>query len=164
MPLVYLGLGSNLDDRAGNLHEALRRIPEDDSVHVLRVSAFRETPPFGVTDQPPFVNAVAEVETRLPPRELLARLKRIEAEMGRVPSYRWGPRLIDIDLLIYEGVVLADTELTLPHPGILEREFVWGPLAELAPGLVEALRRDASLSLRSHGSDRESGGGQHAGG
>jgi 7,8-dihydro-6-hydroxymethylpterin-pyrophosphokinase len=91
-------------------------------------------------------------------------VKGLEVEMGRVPSFRWGPRLIDIDLLYYEGVAMADADLTLPHPGILGREFVWGPLAELAPGLVEALRRDASLSLRSDGPDGEGGGGQHAGG
>jgi 2-amino-4-hydroxy-6-hydroxymethyldihydropteridine diphosphokinase len=82
------------------------------------------------------------------------RVKGIEREMGRVPTYRWGPRLIDIDLLLYDDVRTASPELMLPHPGILEREFVWRPLAELAPERVEELRRDASVPLRSQGPDR----------
>src|SRR5262245_4141048 len=136
MPLVYLGLGSNLGEREANLHEALRRLGETACVRLLRVSELREPGPFGVTAQPPFINAVAEVETTLPPHELLALVKRIETEMGRVPSYRWGPRLIDLDVLHYEGFRMAGADLTLPHPGICEREFVWRPLAELAPELV----------------------------
>jgi 2-amino-4-hydroxy-6-hydroxymethyldihydropteridine diphosphokinase len=151
MAIVYLGLGSNLGDRAANVQGAIRRLGEGGEVHVRRVSALTETAPFGVTQQPPFINAVVEVETALTPRDLLARVKQLEQEMGRVPSFRWGPRLIDIDLLHYEGVCMSDADLTLPHPGILERDFVWRPLAELAPQLVDVLRRDATLSLRSEG-------------
>jgi 2-amino-4-hydroxy-6-hydroxymethyldihydropteridine diphosphokinase len=147
MATAYLGLGSNLGEREANLMEAVRRLAETPSVTVRRVSRFILSAPWGVTDQPEFLNGVAEVETSLGPEELLRALKEIERVMGRQPGPRWGPRLIDLDLLLFDRVRLRTPTLTLPHPEILRREFVWGPLAEIAPEALEELRRDASLPL-----------------
>jgi 2-amino-4-hydroxy-6-hydroxymethyldihydropteridine diphosphokinase len=147
MASVYLGLGSNLGDREANLNEALRRLAETPGVTVRRVSRFIVSAPWGVTDQPEFLNGVAEVETSMGPEALLAALKEIEGAMGRQPAPRWGPRLIDLDLLLYDRVRRRTPALTLPHPEILRREFVWGPLSEIAPEALEELRRDAALPL-----------------
>jgi 2-amino-4-hydroxy-6-hydroxymethyldihydropteridine diphosphokinase len=147
MATAYLGLGSNLGDREANLNEAVRLLAETPGVQVRRVSRYLHSAPWGVTDQPEFLNAVAEVQTLLGPEKLLAALKAIERVMGRQPGRRWGPRLIDLDLLLFDRVRLQTPSLTLPHPEILRREFVWGPLAEIAPEALEELRRDASLSL-----------------
>jgi 2-amino-4-hydroxy-6-hydroxymethyldihydropteridine diphosphokinase len=147
MATAYLGLGTNLGEREANLREAVRRLAETPGVTVRRVSRFILSAPWGVTDQPEFLNGVAEVETSLGPEELLRALKEIERVMGRQPGPRWGPRLIDLDLLLFDRVRLRTPTLTLPHPEILRREFVWGPLAEIAPEALEELRRDASLPL-----------------
>lgn len=146
---VFLGLGSNLGDREENLRAALNGISALPGTRVVRVSTFRETPPWGVTDQPAFLNAVAEVRTALEPLPLLDAVKRIEVQLGRTPTFRWGPRLIDIDLLLYGEREANEERLVLPHPQILERAFVWEPLAEIAPEAVEKLR--AAVSLRSPG-------------
>ena len=147
MPLAYLGLGSNLGDRSRNLERALECLDQMPGLRVMRVSRFLETAPYGVQDQPEFLNAVAEITTDLDPPALLATVKQIEAEMGRTPIYRWGPRLIDIDILLYDRLRWDSPELTIPHPGLLERSFVTKPLGELAPERLEELRRDASLSV-----------------
>jgi 2-amino-4-hydroxy-6-hydroxymethyldihydropteridine diphosphokinase len=145
--LCYLGLGSNLGDREANLRAALAALGREEGIRLLRASDFRASAPWGDTDQPDFLNAVAEVETALGPVELLRRVKAIERELGRQPARRWGPRLIDIDLLTWDRLRLETPELTLPHPRILARPFVWEPLAELAPALVQELRADAALPL-----------------
>lgn len=147
MPVVYLGLGSNLGDRQRNLEWAVELLEETPRVRVTRVSSFRVTTPFGVEEQPEFFNAVAEIDTDLDPPALLAAVKAIEARMGRAPTYRWGPRLIDIDILLYDDLRWQSPELTIPHPGLLERPFVREPLAELAPERLEELRRDASVQV-----------------
>jgi len=138
---VFLGLGSNLGDREENLRAALNRISALEGTRVVAVSAFLETPPWGVETQPAFLNAVAEIRTGLEPILLLRAVKGIEVDLGRVPSFRWGPRLIDIDLLVFGDRSLATAELTLPHPNILSRPFVWEPFEEIAPEVVEKLRR-----------------------
>lgn len=130
----YIGLGSNLGDRAANIMAALERIGSLAGTSVTRVSKFIETGPVGVIEQPKFINAVAEVETALRPRDLLRALLEIEDALGRVRPERWGPRTIDLDLLLYEDEVILDEELTLPHPLMSEREFVLVPFAEIAPG------------------------------
>jgi 2-amino-4-hydroxy-6-hydroxymethyldihydropteridine diphosphokinase len=147
VPVVYLGLGTNLGDRQQNLERALVLLDATPGIQVTRVSAFHATAPFGVEDQPEFLNAVAEATTELDPSSLLAAVKAIERAMGRVPTYRWGPRVIDIDILLYDRLRWESPELTIPHPGILERPFVTKPLAELAPERLEELRRDAVVPV-----------------
>jgi 2-amino-4-hydroxy-6-hydroxymethyldihydropteridine diphosphokinase len=128
---VYLGLGSNLGSREVNLREAVHRLQSQ--VRVDALSALYETPPMGPPDQPRYLNAACGGVTGLEPGELLAFIKAIEQEMGRVPTVRWGPRLIDIDILFYGDLVLSVPGLTIPHPGIPQRPFVLLPLADIAP-------------------------------
>ncbi len=134
MTPAYVGLGSNLGDREGTLRRALALLAE--RVDVEAVSSFRETDPVGVLDQPRFVNAAARVETELTPRELLEALLAVERTLGRERRERWGPRTVDLDLLLYGGESLDEPGLTVPHPRLHERRFVLEPLAELNPGLV----------------------------
>jgi 2-amino-4-hydroxy-6-hydroxymethyldihydropteridine diphosphokinase len=126
--LAYVGLGSNLGDR-----EALiRRAAE--AVGAVRLSTIRETEPWGVAEQPPYLNAAAELETTLAPRELLDRMLDVERQLGRERGGpRWGPRTIDLDLLLYGEQVIDEPGLRVPHPYLLERRFVLEPLAELIP-------------------------------
>jgi 2-amino-4-hydroxy-6-hydroxymethyldihydropteridine diphosphokinase len=130
MTLVYVGLGANLGDREQTIHLAA------DAIGGRRLSTIRETEPWGLVDQPPFLNAVAELETDLPPRALLDRLLAVEQKLGRVrEGPRWGPRSIDLDLLVHGDRVIDEPGLTVPHPRLAERRFVLEPLAELAPEL-----------------------------
>jgi 2-amino-4-hydroxy-6-hydroxymethyldihydropteridine diphosphokinase len=137
MPIVYLALGTNLGDRRANLQAALEALPP--SVVVRRASPVYETPPWGMTDQPAFLNMVVEAETEQSPEELLAHLKHLETILGRTPSVRYGPRLIDMDILFYEDRVIDSPGLTIPHPSLHERAFVLVPLADLAPDLIHPL-------------------------
>ncbi len=132
--IVYLSLGSNLGDREGNLRRALELLTEP-RLRVVRVSSFYETEPQEVRDQPWFLNAVAEVETDLFPRQLLGRVQKIEQQLGRKRIREKGPRTIDIDILLFGGAVIETGELQVPHPRMMERRFVLEPLAELAPEL-----------------------------
>jgi 2-amino-4-hydroxy-6-hydroxymethyldihydropteridine diphosphokinase len=129
--LVYLGLGSNVGDRQANLATALAALPPD--VRVLRTSPIYETEPWGYADQSRFLNLVVEAETELDPLNLLRCLKAIEMRVGRRPSFRNGPREIDIDILLYGDAVIAQGDLRIPHPRLAERAFVLVPLADLAP-------------------------------
>jgi 2-amino-4-hydroxy-6-hydroxymethyldihydropteridine diphosphokinase len=133
--IAYIGLGANLGDREANLRAAVGRL---DDLGPLRVSSFRETDPVGVTEQPRFVNAVAELETDLGASALLEQLLEIERELGRDRSRgeRWGPRTIDLDLLLYGNEVIDEPGLTVPHPRLAGRRFVLEPLHELAPDLA----------------------------
>lgn len=140
MKLVYLSLGSNLGDRENQLREAIRRL-EAAEVHILRESSIRETEPQDVRDQPWFLNMVVEAETELFPKQLLARIHRIESDMGRRRVVPKGPRTIDIDILFYGNALVKSAELDLPHPRIAQRRFVLEPLAELAPDLRHPLNR-----------------------
>jgi 2-amino-4-hydroxy-6-hydroxymethyldihydropteridine diphosphokinase len=130
---AYVALGANLGDRDASLREALRRMAETPGVAVLRISRVYETDPVGYVDQPVFLNMAAALATRLSPVELLGRLLSIEREMGRVRDIRWGPRTIDLDLLVYQDVVMDTPELTLPHPRMGERAFVLAPLRDVWP-------------------------------
>ena len=132
---IYLGLGANLGDRAANIAAAIQRLHQPPQLQVLRRTGLYETAPVGVTDQPPFLNAVLEAETTLPPAELLALLKRLEAHLGRQPGPRWGPRPIDLDVLLYGSQQIATPDLTVPHPEMWRRPFVLVPLADLRPDL-----------------------------
>lgn len=130
---MYLSMGSNEGDRAGNLRAAWNALDRLDGVHVVRVSRVYETEPVGVVEQPLFLNVAAEIETDLGPLELLKAVKGIERRLGRVPSERWGPRLIDIDIILCGECQMDSQELTLPHKEFRRRAFVLAPLAEIAP-------------------------------
>jgi len=128
--LVFVGLGSNLGDREAAIRRASALIG------ARRLSAIVETEPWGLEEQPPFLNAVAELDTELPPRALLDVLLEVERQLGRERvGPRWGPRTIDLDLLVYGDLTIDEPGLVVPHPYLKERRFVLEPLAELAPGL-----------------------------
>jgi len=134
MAIAYIALGSNLGDKEKNLRRALLLLTQQ-GVEIVRVSSFLSTEPYGVTDQPQFLNAVACVRTSLAPLALLDVLLATELAMGRVRLRHWGERNIDLDLLLYEDVVLDMPRLRLPHPDMQNRDFVLLPLAEIAPEL-----------------------------
>ena len=124
---AYIGLGSNVGDRKATIEAALRQLAP------RRVSEILETEPWGLAAQPRFLNAVAELETTLAPSELLDRLLGLERDLGRVRGERWGPRTLDLDLLLYDGRVILTETLAVPHPRLAERRFVLEGLAELCP-------------------------------
>lgn len=137
MTRAYVGLGSNLGDREEHLKRSLALLGSEPGIEVVAVSRMRETDPVGVLDQPRFVNAAAALETELGPLPLLERLLAIERALGRMrEGPRFGPRTIDLDLLLYGGETVDAPGLTVPHPRLGERRFVLEPLAELDPGLV----------------------------
>jgi 2-amino-4-hydroxy-6-hydroxymethyldihydropteridine diphosphokinase len=131
---VYLALGSNLGDRRGHLAAAIRNLPPH--VVVEQVSSLYETEPAYVTDQPRFLNMALRGRTALDPLALLAWLKEIERTVGRAGTVRFGPRVIDLDILLYADLAIDTPELIIPHPRMAERPFVLAPLAEIAPDLV----------------------------
>ncbi|QYK49922.1 MAG: 2-amino-4-hydroxy-6-hydroxymethyldihydropteridine diphosphokinase [Anaerolineales bacterium] len=135
--LIYLGLGSNRGDRLANLQAAIAALAP--TVRVLRQSAVYETEPWGYAEQARFLNMALEAETELAPAELLQHIKQVEQQVGRVASFRYGPREIDIDILLYGNFQIdlseAEADLKIPHPRLAERAFVLVPLAELAPEL-----------------------------
>ncbi len=128
---VYLGLGSNLGDREANLRQALDLLGENISIRA--VSSIYETDPWGYEDQPAFLNCACAGVTGLDPQSLLAAVKEVETAVGRRPTFRYGPRVLDIDLLFYGQRVIGGPGLEIPHPGLPERAFVLVPLAEIAP-------------------------------
>ena len=132
---AYVALGSNLGDKEANLRRALELLIER-GVEIVKTSTFISTEPYGVTDQPTFLNGVCEVRTSLEPLALLHILLAIEQEMGRVRLRHWGERNIDLDLLLYEDVVMDTPELKLPHPDMQNRDFVLLPLDEIAPEII----------------------------
>jgi len=134
---AFVGLGSNLGEREATLWKALEGLGATEGIEVVAVSSFRETDPVGVVDQPRFVNAAAALETSLPPRELLERLLDVERSLGRdrAVEERWGPRTVDLDLLLYGGESIDEPGLEVPHPRLAERAFVLEPLLELDPDL-----------------------------
>lgn len=134
---VYLALGSNLGDRLHNLQNALLGLPEQ--ITLLDTSPVFETPPWGYSEQPPFLNMVARVKTTFSPRKLLNELKAIERDLGRQPTIQYGPRLIDLDILFYDDNIIDLPGLIIPHPRITERAFVLVPLASLAPDLIHPI-------------------------
>jgi len=134
---AFVGLGSNLGDRESVVREALRRLDALEGVTVVGVSTLRETDPVGYVDQPRFLNGAAEVETTLRPRALLEALLEVERSLGRTRTGpRYGPRVIDLDLLLYEDEALEERGLTVPHPRLHERAFALEPLLELDPALA----------------------------
>jgi 2-amino-4-hydroxy-6-hydroxymethyldihydropteridine diphosphokinase len=131
--LIYLSLGSNLGDRLANLRNAIANLSPKVQLGVQ--SSVYETEPWGYSDQPSFLNQIIKANTTLDPFDLLAFLKEIEITLGRQETFRFGPRLIDLDILFYDDLVMQTPKLTIPHPRIAERAFVLIPLAEIAPDL-----------------------------
>jgi len=136
---VYLALGSNMDDRLANLKQAIASLPPQ--MTVKKKSHVYETPPWGYEDQPKFLNQVLMAQTYLEPELLLRHLKRLEIALGRKATFRNGPRLIDIDILFYDDLVLETPDLIIPHPRLHERGFVLLPLMDIAPDLVHPLKK-----------------------
>ncbi|WP_066634349.1 2-amino-4-hydroxy-6-hydroxymethyldihydropteridine diphosphokinase [Desulfolucanica intricata] len=132
---VFLGVGSNLGDSYNNIQKAINLLNEINGVKIVAVAPFYKTAPVGYLDQDWFLNSVIECKTEIPPRELLYALLDIENKMGRVRTIRWGPRVVDLDLLIYENERINEPDLIVPHPRMTERAFVIVPLADLAPDL-----------------------------
>jgi 2-amino-4-hydroxy-6-hydroxymethyldihydropteridine diphosphokinase len=132
---AYVGLGANLGPREITLARAVDLLAETEGVDVRAVSQLRETEPVGVVEQPPFLNGAVGMDTSLSPRELLDRLLEIEQALGRVRDVRWGPRLVDLDLLVYGDLQVDEPGLRVPHPRLNERRFALEPLAELDPAL-----------------------------
>lgn len=133
--MVYIGLGSNLSGPAQQINSALETLASSPHVTLLQHSGLYLSPPMGPADQPDYVNAVAQLETELSPHHLLDLLQSIEQQQGRVRGERWGPRTLDLDLLLYDEQRIADERLSVPHPGMAQRAFVLYPLLEIAPGL-----------------------------
>jgi len=146
LPFAYIGIGSNLGNREENLRKALL-LMERKGIKIKDVSSFHETPPWGKTDQPPFLNAAIKVETDLSPEDLLTALLEVEKEMGRVREEKWGPRVIDLDILLFNGEVVERPGLKIPHPYMHEREFVLTPLAEIAPDVVHPVLKKTVKDL-----------------
>ncbi|MFA5182717.1 MAG: 2-amino-4-hydroxy-6-hydroxymethyldihydropteridine diphosphokinase [Syntrophales bacterium] len=130
--IAYIGIGSNLEEPIRQSRLALQKLAAVKDTCFLRASAFYRTEPVGVKDQDPFINGVAEIRTELSPRALLESLKSIEREMGRRASLRWGPRVIDLDILLYDQEVVQEDDLVIPHPELHKRRFVLAPLCEIA--------------------------------
>jgi dihydropteroate synthase len=145
---IVLALGGNVGDKVLSLRRAFRAIAAEPGIELTAVSRLYRTPPWGKTDQDWFVNACALGRTSLKPEALLERMKALEVELGRAPAERWGPRVIDIDLIAYDDIALKTGRLTLPHPELFNRAFVLVPLAEIAPDLVIASVRVADAAAR----------------
>lgn len=143
--VVYLALGSNLGQRLDNLNQALKNISPE--ISILKHSGVYETPPWGVAEQPRFYNQVIQGTTFLPPHALLDFLKKIERKMGRVETIRYGPRVIDLDILLYGERVVSTPRLQIPHPRMHERAFVLVPLTEIEPSLTIPGQRQTAAEL-----------------
>jgi 2-amino-4-hydroxy-6-hydroxymethyldihydropteridine diphosphokinase len=156
METAYLGLGSNMGDRQAHLEAGVAAIGQLEGNGVLQRSPLYESEPWGPVEQPNYLNMVIKISTALPPEELLRLCKEIEKQQGRVPGERWGPRPLDIDILLYEDWRIHTESLAVPHPRMWERAFVLRPLADIAPGLrgpdgrsiIELLEQE---SIRSQG-------------
>ncbi|MBI4686200.1 MAG: 2-amino-4-hydroxy-6-hydroxymethyldihydropteridine diphosphokinase [Nitrospirae bacterium] len=132
MPIAYIGIGSNLGSREENCEKAIDLLAKS-GIKVLKRSSMIETEPWGIKEQPKFINMALETETKISPQDLLRTLKDIEKAMGRTEAEHWGPRIIDLDILFYDDLILKTPELEIPHPFIQERDFVLKPLLEIAP-------------------------------
>lgn len=146
MAIVYLGIGSNLGKREDNCLKAIKAL-EEKGITIKKRSHLYETEPWGVREQPNFINMAIEVETDLPPDKLLQIVKGIEEEMGRTETFKWGPRIIDIDILLYNDIVYETPDLKIPHPLMHERDFVLKPLSEIAPDKVHPVLKKTISEL-----------------
>jgi 2-amino-4-hydroxy-6-hydroxymethyldihydropteridine diphosphokinase len=158
MTRAWLALGGNVGDSHALLDRAIEKLCERGDVRLVARSSDYRTPPWGVTEQAPFVNLCIAVETTLAPRDLLARAHEVERALGRDRAHeqRWGPRTVDIDLIAYDELAMQEPDLVLPHPRLFERAFVLVPLAEIAPDLRIGGRRigDAAAQIDAQGIER----------
>ena len=148
-PTVYLSLGANVGERLLTLQQAVNALNGVDKVRVVKTSGVYETEPWGLTNQPRFLNMAVEIETALAPLELLYAVKAIEKCLGRLTTVRWGPRVIDIDVILWGDLVMHTQELTVPHEHFRERRFVLAPLAEIAPDVVDPVTGNTVVLLLS---------------
>ncbi|HBY07784.1 MAG TPA: 2-amino-4-hydroxy-6-hydroxymethyldihydropteridine diphosphokinase [Chloroflexi bacterium] len=144
---IYIALGTNLGDRLANLQSAIRQMPPE--VTILAQSPIYQTPPWGYADQPDFLNQVVMAETNLPPQALLDYLKALEVRVGRTPTFRYGPRVVDLDILFYGDLIYAQAGLQIPHPKLHERAFVVIPLYDLNPDFRHPLTGQTIREMRS---------------
>ena len=148
MTRVFIGIGSNEGDRLAHISNAIKALGAVDSIHVVQMALIIETEAVGGPPQDSYLNTVVELDTVLVPRELLSALKAIEQQLGRAPaSQRWGPRPIDLDILLYDDAVLNEPTLTIPHPRMHQRRFVLEPLAQLAPDVVHPVLKQSISQL-----------------
>jgi len=145
MSLVYLSMGSNMGDRLDFLRKALKRLQETDDICVEAVSSVYETEPVGYREQPDFLNLAVRIDTLLSPEILLSELQRIEKDLGRKRTRRFGPRTIDIDILLFENQERSDDRLSIPHPRMKQRAFVLIPLRDVMPDMSEVVPDDAGV-------------------
>lgn len=155
---VYLSLGSNIGNKRKNLLEAIRKIGELENIEVVKSSTILETEPFGYLEQDNFLNTCLEVKTLMTAQEFLKEILQIELDMGRVREIKWGPRIIDIDILFYDKEIIEEDNLAVPHPWICEREFVLDPLSEIAPNYIHPLEKKTITMLARKLKEREANG------
>jgi 2-amino-4-hydroxy-6-hydroxymethyldihydropteridine diphosphokinase len=145
---AFIGIGSNLGMRKKNCEKAIQLV-SGENISVLNRSEMLETEPWGIIDQPTFINMIIEVATDLAPEDLLGLLKKIETDLGRTSTVRWGPRVIDLDILFYDDLVMKTAGLEIPHPGIAKRYFVLKPLSAIAPEMVHPVLKKSIKDLLS---------------
>jgi 2-amino-4-hydroxy-6-hydroxymethyldihydropteridine pyrophosphokinase len=146
MAVVFIGLGSNIGQSTLEIKKALSLLNEN-HVKICKVASFIKTVPYGDVEQPDFVNTVCQAETDYFPTELLMVLKKIEKDMGRTEGIRWGPRIIDLDILLYDDLIFKSSSLRIPHSDMLNRSFVLAPLAEIAPEVIHPI---SGLTIEKH--------------
>ena len=156
MSTVYIGIGSNLGNREENCRNAIKLLIES-GIKVTKLSSKLETEPWGVVDQPKFINMAIKAEVDQEPSDLLRVLKNIETELGRRTEIRWGPRVIDLDILLYDDQIISTADLEIPHPEMRDRDFVLKPLAEIAPDIRHPVLRKSIKELLHEFMSRESG-------
>jgi 2-amino-4-hydroxy-6-hydroxymethyldihydropteridine diphosphokinase len=144
---AFISVGSNLGDRVQNCRQAIEKLGSSPQISKIEVSSLYETEPMEVTDQPDFINMAAKLKTNLSARQLLDRCLEIEKEFGRVRDKRYGPRIIDLDLLLYDQAILNDNDLIIPHPRMHQRRFVLAPLAEIAPDVLHPVLKKSNQEL-----------------
>jgi 2-amino-4-hydroxy-6-hydroxymethyldihydropteridine diphosphokinase len=146
MSEAYIGLGSNLGNRKQNCENAISLLKEN-RITVLKRSTMFETAPWGIKDQPKFINMAIKIDTILEPEDLLSLLKEIESAIGRTQTFRWGPRIIDLDILLYDNSIINTNTVKIPHPGIKDRDFVLRPLSEIAPEKIHPVFKKSIKKL-----------------